>query len=57
MHKAIALLQKMSFFRPKSEILSDDAAFEIRMKKINRARQIGNARGDVFKNRPSQSKA
>ena len=57
MNKAMALLQKMSIFRTKGDGASDDAAFEMRMKKINRARQIGMARGDVFKNRQSQSKA
>ena len=57
MEKAMALLQKISFFRPKEAAQVGDTAFELRMKKINRARQIGNGRGDVFKNRPSPSKA
>ena len=57
MEKAMALLQKISFFRPKEAGPAGDAAFELRMKKINRARQVGNGRGDVFRNRPSQSKA
>lgn len=57
MEKAMALLSKISIFRPKAPAENGDAAFEMRMKKINRARQIGNGRGDVFKNRSSQSKA
>lgn len=57
MEKALSLLHKINFLRPKNAAHTNDTAFEMRMKKINRARQIGNGRGDVFKNRSSQQKA
>ncbi len=57
MKKTIRLLQKLTL--PKTKPEDESAAFEKRLKKVNRARivnQIGLG-GPVFKSRPSETEA
>ncbi len=57
MQKTLELLQKIGLIRTKSSNAGGSTSFEMRMKKIDRARQMANARGMIFKNRPAPSKA
>jgi hypothetical protein len=57
MEKTMAMLRKIVLFRSGGASVAIDSTFEMRMNKINRARQVANSRGPIFKNRPSQSKA
>lgn len=57
MEKAIALLQKIGFARQRSAADAGLSTFDLRLKKINRARQVSDARSMTFKSRPSPTKA
>ncbi len=57
MQKTVEFLNKIGLIRAKSAATEGECAFEKRMKKIDRARQMSNARGMIFKNRSVPSKA
>ncbi len=58
MEKAISLLTKIGFCRPKPADDDEMSPFEKRLKKVNRAREYNAVNlGPGFKNPPSQSKA
>jgi hypothetical protein len=57
MQKTLEMLQKFGFGRAKANGADGDSAFEMRMKKIDRVRQTAPNRGQIFRNRPTQSKA
>lgn len=57
MQKTVEFLHKIGLIRAKSASTEGESAFEKRMKKIDRARQMANARGMIFKNRSEPSKA
>ncbi len=57
MQKTVELLHKIGLIRSKPVSNDGECAFEKRMKKIDRARQMTNARGMIFKNRSEPSKA